>query len=256
MGRGLFIKIVMVSLWVLFCVHVSTVYAQAMQGDDVADEFDDFEDEFEDMMDEDTEKKVFDPLIGYNRFMYRVNDKIYLVVIAPPAHIYAKVVPKPVRASVDRAFRNVAFPIRFLNMLFQFKFKRAGIDMGRFLINSTFGVGGLFDPADRYMGWHRGDEDFGQTLGFYGMGGGLPIVLPLLGPSNLRDTLAMVPDALVDPLAYVSPTEASVGLYAGKTLNYTSLHLSDYENLKKDALDPYTFFRDVYEQNRDNKIKE
>jgi len=99
-------------------------------------------------------------------------------------------------------------------------------------------------------------EDFGQTLGSHGVGGGFPVVLPLLGPSNLRDALGSIPDILLNPIAYIDRSSLRTGLVAGAYLNRASLHIGEYESLKRDALDPYTFLRDAYQQNRDKLIKE
>ena len=119
--------------------------------------------------------------------------------------------PEKARISVNRAFHNLKFPVRFVNCLLQLKMKKAGLELGRFVLNSTAGVGGLFDPADRFLKWRRpGDEDFGQTFGHYGIGDGFPIVLPILGNSNLRDGIGMVPVVLYNPLNYVAEFETSI----------------------------------------------
>ncbi|MBI4248729.1 MAG: VacJ family lipoprotein [Elusimicrobia bacterium] len=220
-----------------------------------AAEFEGFE-EFANGKEEGPAKKVFDPLSGYNRFMFHFNDKAYLWVWKPSAKVYAKAVPESARVAITRAFDNCAFPARFGNSLFQLKFKKAGTELGRFLVNSTAGIGGLFDPADKLLGWRRGDEDFGQTLGAYRVGEGFPIVLPLLGPSNLRDALGIIPDFLMNPISYFLSTETGVGIRTGDIFNRSSLHLEEYESFKKDALDPYTFFREAYQQNRQKRIQE
>ena len=99
-------------------------------------------------------------------------------------------------------------------------------------------------------------EDFGQTLGHYGVGSGFHIVLPLLGPSNLRDTLGLIPDYYLDPISYIDRTEKRMAVRRYKLVNHTSLHIGEYENLKKDAVDLYPFLRDVYEQRRVKQIEE
>ncbi len=223
---------------------------QSLEDDEFADEF------------EDETKEVFDPLEGYNRMMTNINDKIYLYTFNPLSEGYAFVVPKPVRVGVSNAFDNLKFPIRFVNNILQFKFDHSIKELGRFMVNSTVGVLGLFDVATK-AGIKRYDEDFGQTLGYWGVGSGFHIVLPFLGPSNLRDTLGFAVDTAIAPttnsgLKYQIPKNnlESLGYASLYYTNKNSLHLGEYENLKKDALDVYTFFRDSYEQKRAKEISE
>lgn len=233
---------------------------------DVFDEFDEF-DEFESDSDFDefkefdsgTDKrgvKVYDPLAGYNRFMTKVNDRIYFWVLKPAASGYAAITPRFMRKSVNRFFKNLSYPVRFVNNVLQLKFKKAGVETARFMINSTVGLAGLRDPADRWFDLEAYPEDFGQTLGVYGVGEGFHLVLPLLGPSNLRDAFAIIPDKFLEPLYYVEPTEAAIALGVYDRVNYTSLHLGEYESLKGDAVDWYIFLRNAYESNRKKKIEE
>ncbi|MFH1378875.1 MAG: VacJ family lipoprotein [bacterium] len=208
------------------------------------------------------QKPVFDPLRGYNRVMFYFNDKVYFWVLKPIGKGYGKVVPEPARLSIKRFFHNLKFPIRLVNNILQFKLKGAGRETARFIANSTIGFLGFFDPARTWWNLQPSEEDFGQTLGFYGVGEGFPITLPFLGPSNLRDTLSLVPDYYLNPISYVNPEEKRffdpvyIGIHAFQMINETSLSLDVYENIKKNALDPYTFVRDAYKQNRDKKIKE
>ena len=219
-----------------------------------ADEEDEFEDEFEE-----TNKEVYDPLEGYNRWMTSVNDTLYMNVLNPIAKGYAFVLPQPARKGVSNVFHNLKFPLYFTNNVLQLKLDGSMRELARFMINSTIGVLGIFDVATS-AGIKSAEEDFGQTLGYYGVGSGIPLVLPLLGPSNIRDTLGLTVDTLADPtskgsLAYqkVDTTLDSVAIESVEMVNKVSLHLGEYENLKKDALDEYTFFRDSYEQHR-NKV--
>ncbi|MFW5936887.1 MAG: VacJ family lipoprotein, partial [Desulfosalsimonas sp.] len=198
---------------------------------------------------------VFDPFSGYNRFMTRVNDKFYFWVLKPAASGYAKVAPGVVRRSVGRFFKNLGYPVRFVNNLLQLKVKRAGVETARFLVNTTVGVAGFADPAEAWMDLEACPEDFGQTLGVYGVGSGFHLVLPLMGPSNLRDAVARVPDLFLSPVYYVEPSELAIGISAYDRVNYTSLHLGEYAGMKKDAVDWYVFLRDAYEQNREKKIQ-
>ncbi len=224
-------------------------------------EEDEFLDEFEEEMQ--IEEKS-DPLSGYNRVMTNFNDGMYEYVLAPVASGYKKVVHKEIRSSVGKFFHNILYPIRLVNNLLQGKMKNSGEETGRFVINTTVGLLGLFDPAKSYFGLEAHNEDFGQTLGYYGVGSGPHIVLPFLGPSNLRDTFSLYPDSLVSPIDYQKERSynltnsygESLWLKAYDKVNYVSLHEGEYEKLKKDAVDLYPFLRDVYEQYRDKQIKE
>jgi len=220
------------------------------------DDFAAFEDEFGEQAAEEGSPRVFDPLRGYNRVMFKVNDKFYYWLAKPVATGYGKVFPKFFRVSVRKGFHNILFPVRFVNCLLQFKLRGAGTELGRFVVNSTVGLGGLFDPAGAWLEWYPIEEDFGQTLGRYGVGEGFPLVLPVFGPSNLRDALSLVPAYFLNPVPYLADFTVSASVATGERMNYLSLHLGEYETLKRDALDPYTLLRDVYKQNRDKKIKE
>ena len=159
------------------------------------------------------------------------------------------------RESIGNFFSNIGFPARFVNCIFQAKFEGAGIEFTRFIMNSTLGVAGFFDIAKAGLNLTRQDEDLGQTLGSYGMGPSIYINWPILGPSNLRDTIGMVGDGFLSPVYYLE-TEYSAGLRAFDVINNTSLTIGDYEDLIDAALDPYIAIRDAYYQYRQNKIKE
>jgi phospholipid-binding lipoprotein MlaA len=215
------------------------------------DEFE-LEDEFEDT----EESRVFDPLSGYNRLMTGVNDKVYFYLLKPTAQGYRAIVPEGGRLMVNRFFRNLLMPVRFTNNLLQLKPKEAGTELTRFILNTTIGFLGFFDPAEESFNLQAYPEDFGQTLGHYGVGSGFHVVLPLLGPSNLRDTVGLIPDHFLSPTTHLNDSEARLALRGYKTINNTSLHIGEYESIKKDAVDLYTFLRDGYEQRRDKLIEE
>ena len=232
------------------------------------DDFNSFGDDFEDEFAAEDTLDVFDPLSGYNRAMTVFNDKFYFWLAKPVSKGYSYIVPEPARLSVSRFFKNILFPVRFLNNILQLKFKGAGIELSRFCINSTVGILGLADPAKEWFELEAYPEDFGQTLGHYGVGGGFHIVLPFLGPSNLRDLAGMVPDYYADPVQLVQLADADIdelvdvdkddelAIRSYDIINRTSLHMGEYETLKNDALDLYTFLRDAYESNRKKKIEE
>jgi phospholipid-binding lipoprotein MlaA len=213
-------------------------------------EFEGFESEFE------APAPVRDPLRGYNRFMFRVNDRIYFWFFRPVAIGYGKIVPQGARKAVERCATNLEFPVRFVNCGLQGKFRPAAREAGRFGVNTTVGLLGLFDPARSWLHMEPAEEDFGQTLGRYGVGPGWPVVLPLLGQSNVRDAIGLIPDTLLKPTTYVKPPELSAGLWCYREANYVSLHIGSYESLKRDALDPYTMVRDAYSEMRAHRIRE
>ena len=221
----------------------------------------DFTDEFDEEFGAVGGSEIFDPLAWYNRLMTQVNDGFYFFILKPSALGYRYVVPEGIRLSVNRFFDNLLFPINFVNNVLQLKFSRAGIELARFGLNTTVGIAGFLDPAKHWWNLQPQREDFGQTLGFYGVGGGFHLVLPILGPSNLRDTLGLFGDSFLDPICYLGSClagywEAALGVEIFKTGNDVSLHIGEYESLKKDAVDLYLFFRDTYEQKRKKEIRE
>ncbi len=219
--------------------------------------------EDEELEDVDVElEKVFvkDPIRKYNRAIFTFNDKLYFYFMKPMYKGYNKAVPEKARLSVRKFFSNIRMPVRFFNCLFQGKFKGAGTELARLVINSTIGLGGLFDPAKSQFNLEKQDEDFGQTLGKHGMGSNYFIEWPFLGASNLRDTIGFVGDVALDPLTllafFVSPF-ASTGARGYNTFNEVSIDKGEtYENIVEPAIDPYIALQDAYTQNRIKKIKE
>jgi phospholipid-binding lipoprotein MlaA len=198
---------------------------------------------------------VADPLKSFNRAMFQFNDKLYYYVLKPVAKGYKAVFPEPVRVSVRNALSNARMPVRVVNCVLQGKFCHTANELARFAVNTTFGIAGLFDPAKSCLKIEKHDEDFGQTLGFYGMKEVIPITWPFLGPSNVRDTIGMVGDTFTDPVLYVEPIVTScTGIL--NVVNETSLTLGDYEKFKESALDPYISLREAYFQYRRKQIEE
>ncbi len=198
------------------------------------------------------EPRVRDPLERYNRAMFKFNDRFYFWVFEPVARGYRKVVPEDFRVLFSNFYRNITSPIRIVNSLLQFKLDDAGIDLARLVVNSTVGVGGLRDVGS-CMGLNEHDEDFGQTLGFYGVGPGFYFVWPVLGPSTARDSVGMGGDYLLNPTFYL-PLYPALGLNAHQRVNGLSFHLGEYEALKKASVDPYIALRSAYYQNRQAAI--
>jgi phospholipid-binding lipoprotein MlaA len=204
------------------------------------------EDEFlDEEIDEELEQAtVSDPIKPFNYAMFVVNDKLYFFFFKPLAQGWGFIVPELGRIGVQNVFNNVAFPVRFFNNLFQAKLKRSGIELSRFLINTTVGIVGIFDPAKRWFGLQPYIEDFGQTLGVWGLGHGFYITCPFVGPLTVRDGLGRIPDMALDPLTYIP----FIGWL--KKINETSLKIGDYEALKEASLDPYIAVRNAYIQHR------
>ncbi len=204
---------------------------------------------------EEAEGEIADPLEPFNRAMYHFNDKLFFWVLKPVAQGYGKVVPEAARVGVSNFFANLAFPIRFVNCLLQANFEGAAAELGRFTINTLWGVGGFLDPAsNKDINLSQRNEDFGQTLGSYGLGQGFFINWPLFGPSSPRDTVGLVGDAFLTPYTYLSPWYAGAGTRGYDMVNDTSLKIGDYESLKGAAIDPYVAIRDAYVQYRLKKV--
>lgn len=228
--------------------------AQTPKADEFGDisEFDDF-----DKGNGGEKVEIADPLEPFNRAMYHFNDKLYFWFLKPVAQGYGKVVPEPARIGVDNFFNNLTFPVRFVNCLLQANFGGATEELGRFAINTIWGVGGFLDPAaSKDIDLTRQDEDFGQTLGAYGIGQGFYITWPIFGPSSPRDTVGLVGDSFLGPFTYITPWYAGTGAKAYDIVNDTSLNIGDYESLKGAAVDPYVAIRDAYAQSRLKKVQQ
>ena len=173
-----------------------------------------------------------------NRAFFKFNDRLYYWVLKPVAKGYNKVAPEPFRESIRRLFVNARYPGRAVNNLLQGKFKGFGIETTRFVVNSTVGIGGLFDPANDEWHLQPYPEDLDQTLGFYRFRTGPYIHWPLLGPSSVRGTVGMVGDGFLSPWTYVDGIAVLCGTKVYDTINATSLRLGEYESFKKATFDP------------------
>jgi phospholipid-binding lipoprotein MlaA len=191
-----------------------------------------------------------DPLEPINRAVYSFNEVADKAVIKPIATVYQEAVPNPVRTGVTNFFSNLGDVLVIFNDLLQFKFDHAASDTTRLFINSTFGVLGIFDVASEWD-LDKHDEDFGQTLGYWGMSSGPYLVLPLLGPSTLRDSAGLfLVDNNVDPVLDIEPVSDRNATIALKTINGRANLLGVSKILDEAALDPYDFMRDGYLQRR------
>lgn len=200
---------------------------------------------------------VWDPIEPINRGVFWFNDKFYLYLAKPVARGYRAAVPEPARESVGHFFHNLASPVRIVNALLQLKGQRAFDELLKCVFNSTFGLAGLFDLGVG-MPPETDGEDFGQTLGHYGASPGFYLMIPFLGPSNARDAVGMIADALTHPVPSpyyltMKPLEI-VGTQSYEMVNNLSLDKDSYEAIKRDALDPYLFLRNAFMQNRAARI--
>ncbi len=218
-------------------------------GDDSSDaEFDDWDAPV---------KLIADPFEPLNRGVFWVNDKLYFYLFKPLARGYGAIVPRPVRVSVSNFFSNVSTPVRVANALLQLNFTNAGTETYRFVVNSTLGIAGLFDPATSVAEVRRVPADFGQTLGKYGFGHGFYLVLPIVGPSSLRDGTGTFVDSYADPVRYADmATRELILVRVFDSTNRLSLDRDTYEGIKRDAIDPYLFIRAAYAQRRLAQIGE
>jgi phospholipid-binding lipoprotein MlaA len=189
-----------------------------------------------------------DPWESWNRGVYKVNDKLDRAVAKPVARTYVRIVPQPIRTGVTNFFDNLDTPTVMINDALQGKFLAAGNDLGRFLFNSTVGLAGLLDPATS-AGMAKNNEDFGQTLGHWGVHAGPFVELPILGPSDLRDAPSRVVDSYTNPRQYVKNTWIKYGLWLPALVD-TRARLLPLDETLTHVYDPYAFVRDAYLQRR------
>jgi phospholipid-binding lipoprotein MlaA len=194
-----------------------------------------------------------DPWEGWNRKVYAFNEVVDTSVLKPVAETYRDVVPQLVRTGVGNVLGNIGDVWSAANQLLQGKVQ-LGLEMGmRVLTNTVFGLGGLLDPATE-MGLTRRSEDFGQTLGTWGVGNGPFIVLPLLGPSTLRDTTGLVLDRQSSPSSLVDKTSEQLAVTALEVVDLRASLLSTTDLLDQVALDKYSFMRDAYLSRRRDQV--
>lgn len=194
-----------------------------------------------------------DPLEPMNRAIYTFNDGVDTVLLKPIAEVYTAILPDFVRTGISNFFANINDIIIALNNLLQGKVGNAFSDVGRIMINTTVGVLGVIDVASE-LGLEKHDEDFGQTLGYWGIGDGAYLVLPFLGPRTVRDTVGLVGDVYSDPMAYIDPVRDRNAAWGLRFVSRRAELLSASKVLETAALDPYDFMRDAYLQRRRNQV--
>ena len=216
--------------------------------DDFAENFDDFEAEFESF-------KVNDPLSGYNKMMTSFNVGLYTYFMRPIARGYDFIVPDFLQTALKNLFTYISMPIRFVGNALQFKFKEAGTELKRFGVNTIFGFFGLIDAASN-AGIPLYNADFGLVLAHWGVGGGFHFVLPVLGPSNLRDTLTFPVNLYASPTHYIDMDRKTwlswygIGLTSLGIINELSLNTKTLDEIYYNTPNLYPFLRDAYEKRR------
>jgi phospholipid-binding lipoprotein MlaA len=188
-------------------------------------------------------KNPADPLESFNRGMYQFNDALDKAIIKPVAQGYGAVMPTPGKIIVNNFFSNLDDLIVTINDLLQFKFTQAASDGSRFLFNTTFGIFGLLDVADRL---EKHNEDFGQTLGYWGVGNGPYIVLPIFGPSTLRDGIGLIADNRPSKLRRIDHMRTRNQMFVSKAISHREQILDQEKVLDEAAIDRYEFIRDAY----------
>ena len=208
-------------------------------------------------VDTETEAEEYDPWEPFNEKMFEFNRRLDRYVLKPIAKVYAKIIPEPFQILINNGFDNIHFVPRFVNSLLQAKWGGAGRELARFVLNSTAGIGGLFDPAKDYWGIEKSREDFGQTLGTWGAPPGPYLVLPFLAPMTVRDGIGTAVDNAMDPLSYYLPfVWDRIGMKLGDIINERALNLDLYQGFEESVLDLYSAVRNGYLRRREQLIRE
>jgi phospholipid-binding lipoprotein MlaA len=201
------------------------------------------------------EDENHDPLESMNRGIFWFNDHVDTYVLVPVATVWDKVMPNRVQRSISNFFGNLRFPIVAGNDLLQAKFKHAATDVGRFVVNTTVGVAGFFDPASDW-GLEAHNEDFGQTLGYWGVPPGPYLVIPILGPSDIRDTGGLVVDGFSTVYPWFVDFIYTISARAVDVVNARSLYLKEVEEAKAASVDYYAAVRNAYVQRRKSQVND
>jgi phospholipid-binding lipoprotein MlaA len=212
----------------------------------------------DDKEDEENQNELADPLYYVNYSVYLVNDKLYYWLLKPVTTGFTFLTPEVARVGFSNIFSNLREPVNFTNSLFQLKFDDFSRGVGRFVLNSTVGIGGIFNVSCDLLDWCKKEADFGQTLGFYGIGQGIYLVWPIFGPSSLRDTVGLAGDTMLSPPTYIGyfylDFLQSSGVMSFEKINNLSFG-TNYELLNS-AVDPYIALKTAYEDSRALKIKQ
>ncbi|MBT3777400.1 MAG: VacJ family lipoprotein [Pelagibacteraceae bacterium] len=233
------------SIFLAFIILLFSLNVFASASDDVKTDSDDFETTV-------YEDEVYDPFEGVNRAIFSFNNSADKVVLEPIAKGYKKL-PPPIQSGVGNFINNLKLPLAAVNQLLQGQGKNAMESTGRFLVNSTIGIFGLIDVADD-IGLNQKEEDFGQTLATWGVGDGFYIVLPLFGPSNLRDTTGMLMTMMTDPINAYAASQGEAWAIpmrtAANAIDQRSQIIDEVNALRNNSVDYYAAVRSSYYQNR------
>jgi phospholipid-binding lipoprotein MlaA len=200
------------------------------------------------------ERDPRDHVERFNRTMYKFNTNLDHAVLRPVARGYVKVTPAPIRRGLSNFLTNLSYTRTIVNDVFQGRLKDLGNDLARLVVNTTVGIGGFLDPATR-ISLAKHDRDFGQTLGKWGIHPGSYLVLPLLGPSDVRDAFGTLPDRFSTIDGYLSGVGLNAGLFSQRTLDAQANTLSTDGTVSR-AYDPYAFVRSAWFQQRAYKVHE
>jgi phospholipid-binding lipoprotein MlaA len=196
-----------------------------------------------------------DPLEPVNRAVFQVNYFLDRLLLKPIAILYRDATPEIVRDGVDNFLANLRTPVNLANDLLQGDFKQGELTLGRFMLNTILGVGGLVDVGGMVGMPERRSEDFGQTLAVHGVGPGPYLMLPLLGPSNPRDAVGRVVDFAFDPLFFLAPAPANLGRFGAQTVSTREHNIENFDELERSSLDLYAAVRTLSRQLRANEIR-
>ena len=204
-------------------------------------------------------REANDPIEPVNRWIFSLNQLLDKLILRPVRLVY-RFIPETPRQGVTNFLRNIDSPVIFANDVFQGKFRRAGTTAGRFVTNSTVGIGGLFDVASSF-GMERHSEDFGQTLGYYGVPEGPYLVLPLFGPAPPRDALGKVVDYFLDPITYIGENSEDwewvpTARFALEAIDFRARNFDQIDEIERTSIDLYATVRSAYRQSRNDDIRD
>jgi len=206
----------------------------------------------------DSEPEDYDPWERYNEWMFNVNYNVDRYVLKPVANVYRHLIPEPFQLMIANGFDNVRYPARLVNHVLQGRFWGAFIETSRFVINSTLGLGGLFNPASDYFGIEKSRADFGQTLHRWGVGPGPYFVPPFFPPSTVRDFVGRLTDSAINPISWFLinnfwPEAFAIG--TGEMVNERALNYEVFQGVEETTLDLYTAVRDAYLRRRERQLR-
>lgn len=216
-------------------------------GTEIADYEDPYADDYE-------VAEAFDPLRPLNQAIFAFNDAAYTYVLDPVGDGYSFVMPDPAEKGISNFFENLGYPVRLVGNVLQWRWERAGRETQRFLLNSTVGVLGFGKPSENYESLRVPEEDVGQAFGLWGIDPGPYLVLPILGPTNLRDLVGRVGETFLNPVGYVEEWEIEWALRGTELINNLPPTMDNYFQIVEASIDPYTAIREGYSERRKAQV--